>query len=110
MVVCPKLVNDVRECLKKIKFFPEDTGAYCRSERYAECPFYRTLGRIGPCCDYIENCPIYAHFASREFDKFVKMTKDYCLSENMKCCKRYQIRKTGQTPPLPMAPNGDFVF
>jgi hypothetical protein len=103
---CPMFINCTRECIKKIKYTPSDTLQWCVSEKFEECPFYRQINGIGILCENIESCPTYEYFAIGDFEEFLKMTKEYCLSENNTACRRYQLKKAGQKPPAEMLPDG----
>jgi hypothetical protein len=52
---------------------------------------------------------MYKHFAIGDFEEFVAITKNYCLSENKVNCKRYQAKKSGKTPPPNLLPDGNFL-
>lgn len=106
---CPMFVDYTRECIIKIEFIPQDTFNYCNSDRYKECPFFRTLNNIGSHCEYIEACVAYKYFGVGDFEKFVKITKCYCLSENNINCERFILRKSGGVVPEDLLPDGSRI-
>lgn len=108
-MTCPLFIDFTRDCLTKIKHIPRDTFDFCTTERYSECPFFRTINNIGEHCEFIENCVIYARFAVGDFNEFVSMTKAYCLTCENVNCKRYQIRKSGQKPSPDLLPDGSLL-
>jgi hypothetical protein len=108
-MACPLFVDYTRECITEIEVLPADTFNYCLTEFYKECPFFRVIKGISPICEYIKNCPMYAYFKVGDFEKFVKITKEYCLSENNVNCKRYSLRKSGKIPPPNLSPEGDLL-
>jgi len=56
---------------------------------------YKTLKKIDFYCKCIEKCAAYKHFGISDFDKFVRVAGEYCLSENNVNCERYKLRKSG---------------
>jgi hypothetical protein len=103
---CPLYADFTRECITKIEVTPDASFDFCNSDRYIECPFYRTIQNIGEFCENIKKCPIYAHFSLGEFEKFLQMTKQYCLSENHVYCQRYKIKKEAKEVPKELLPDG----
>ena len=45
----------------------------------------------------------------KEFEKFVEITKQYCLSENNVNCKIYIMKKSGETVPIDLHPGGGWL-
>ena len=43
------------------------------------------------------------------FEKFVEITKQYCLSENNVNCKIYIMKKSGETVPSDLHPDGGWL-
>ena len=80
---CPMFVDFTRECQYKIGFLPLDTREYCSSKKHRDCPFYRTINKIGFHCMYLEQCPAFEHFKTGNFDDFVAISKKYCLSKKV---------------------------
>lgn len=105
-MACPMFIDYCRECLNKIDFLPANTLNYCETDRHTDCPFFRTINDAGVHCGYIEKCPAYKHFGVRDFEKFVKMTNQYCLSENNVNCERFKLRKEGREVPSDLLPDG----
>jgi len=103
---CPMFIDFSRECLKKIEFLPQNTFDYCASDKYKECPSFRTINNIGVKCEYIKACVAYKYFGVSDFEKFAEITKSYCLSENNIKCERFKIKKSGETPPEDLLPDG----
>lgn len=107
---CSMWVDFVRECGMKIGFMPEYTYEYCSTEKFIECPFYRTIKNIGYHCKYLEKCPAYEHFQIGDFHKFVLIAHQYCLSETNNCkCERFKLRESGETPPPDLLPSGEII-
>jgi len=102
-------VDYTRECLEKIDFLPQNTLAYCETAKHKECPFYRTLNDIGLHCDYVGACAAYKHFGIHDFEQFVKITREYCLSENNVKCERFKLRKAGKAVPEELLPDGNTI-
>lgn len=107
---CPMYTDYTRGCITEIETTPEASYDFCDSDRYIECPFYRTINNIGVKCEYIKKCPIYAHFQLGKFGEFLKMTKQYCLSENCVKCERYKLKSTGKEVPKDLFPDGSKVI
>lgn len=103
---CPMHVGHTRACQDKIGFVPINTLQYCVTERYKECPFFKTLNNIGYHCAYLANCPAYKHFQIGDFEIFVEITTKYCLSENNINCERFKLKKTGKEVPEHLLPDG----
>jgi len=100
-------IDYTRECITRIDFYPKNTIDYCASDRYVDCPFYKTLNNIGFCCEFIAKCAAYKYFGVNDFENFVKITRKYCLSEEGSLnCKRYQLRKSGQFVQENLHPDG----
>jgi hypothetical protein len=106
---CPFYSDFTRECITKIEVTPDASFDFCESDRYTECPFYRTLQNIGVICENIKKCPMYIHFQLGDFEKFLQMTKKYCLSEEYMNCHRYQLKKQGKEVPKTLLPDGCFI-
>lgn len=103
---CPMFVDYTRECLDKIGFLPQNTLGYCQTDKHQECPFYKTLNNIGFHCECVKKCDAYKYFGISDFEKFVEMTKRYCLSKNNINCERFKLRKTGEAVPEDLLPDG----
>lgn len=103
---CPLFVDFVRECMDKVNVLPRDTFSYCTSEKYQKCPFYKAIHKVEPVCPSINNCPVYARFEVGDFEKFVLMTENYCLGQNMVNCKRYILKQSGEVVPENLLPDG----
>ena len=109
-MACPMYKDFTRECIKELGGMPENTLPFCSTSRYIECPFYIALNNLGFACEFLKQCPAYEHFKHDNFEEFVKIANDYCLSkENCHDCERYKIRKSGNMPPKKLLPNGTFV-
>lgn len=106
---CPMFIDYTRECLNKVEFLPQNTLAYCETDMHKECPFFRTLNNVGPFCEYIKTCTAYKYFGAGDFEKFVDMTKCYCLTKNNTDCKRYKLRKSGEVVPENLLPDGSSI-
>lgn len=106
---CPFFVDCTRECVKEIKVLPPDTFDFCATPHYDECPFYRSIKRIGPLCDGIANCSVYHSFQAEDFPAFVEMTRQYCLSENNVNCRRFILKKRGGAVPPGLLPDGRII-
>ena len=107
---CPMWVDYVRECGLKIGFLPENTMDFCDTDKYVDCPFYRTLNDIGFHCEYLESCQAYEHFRIHNFTTFVDMAKKWCMSESGPGnCQRYKMRQAGQVPAPEMLPDGSLI-
>ena len=106
---CPRFVDFTRECQYEIGVLPQDTRFYCATRRYRDCPFYKILNNIGHSCKFLKQCPAFEHFKTENFDEFVKIANDYCLSkENNASCSRYKIRIKGDMPSVDLLPDGSF--
>ncbi len=105
---CPMYVDYVRECMDYIRIVSKVcTMKFCiGEEKYDNCPFYRTVNKIGCVCEMVSICPIYKEFSYKNFDKFMVFTKNYCLSENNINCERLKIKKAGNAPPIDLLPDG----
>lgn len=106
---CPKYVDNQRLCIKETKVLPADTLAYCATERFVECPFYIMLEKTGPVCEFAQGCQAFQHMQVGDFQEFVKITREYCLSAGKVHCKRYQLRKAGSKVPLDLHPDGRII-
>lgn len=106
---CPMFIDYTRECLEKIGFLPGNTLDYCETDKYKECPFFKTLNNIGLHCECIEKCNAYQYFGIHDFDKFAEIAKEYCLSENNINCERFKLRKSGKEVPGNLLPDGSWV-
>jgi hypothetical protein len=103
---CPLYADFTRGCITKIEVIPDASFDFCDSDRYIECPFYRTVQNIGEICENVKKCPIYAHFQLGEFEEFLQMTKQFCLSENHVNCQRHRLKKEGKEVPKELLPDG----
>lgn len=103
---CPMYVDYTRECLQRIGYIPRDTFSYCQTEKFRDCPFYKTINKIGHHCEYIEKCPAYQYFNTGDFEKFVYITEKYCLSGNNVNCERFKLRRSGNEVPASLLPDG----
>ncbi len=103
---CPRFIDNTRECLTEIGLIPGETRAYCASDSYSRCPFYRVIFRQGPCCKYLENCAAYKFLGSHEFEKFVTLANRYCVSGNCQDCERFQLWEARRPVPDNLAPDG----
>jgi len=103
---CPLYIDSCRECRDEIGFIPENTLGYCQSEKYKDCPFFKTINKIGIHCECVKKCPTYRHFKIYDFEKFVAMANKYCLSENIPNCERFKLRKAGKDVPEDLLPDG----
>lgn len=99
-----------RGCITKISVVPEASYNFCDSDKYGDCPFYRIINNIGTLCENINKCPAYAYFQVGEFEEFLKLTKQYCLSENKVNCERYKIKNAGKEVPKDLHPNGSKII
>ncbi|MCK5579716.1 MAG: hypothetical protein KAJ18_00425 [Candidatus Omnitrophica bacterium] len=105
-MVCPMFIDNRRECLLKIHFLPTYTLPYCETERHEECPFFKTINKIGNQCDCVDKCALYKHFGAGDFRKFEQLTSDYCLSDNNVNCARFKLNKSGGTVSSTLLPDG----
>ena len=104
---CPMFVDYVRECMDYIQIVSEvNTMKFCVTVEFKNCPFYKAVKKIGCVCEMLVICPIYKKLSIKDFDKFLQITKDFCLSENNANCERLKIKKTGNTPPADLMPDG----
>lgn len=104
---CPMFVDYVRECSKHIGIVPEvNTVELCTTEKYTTCPFYKSLSKSCPVCELLDRCPIFKELSNKDFDTFVQITEDYCLSEKKMDCERFKIKKSGDKPPPDLMPDG----
>ncbi|MDD5495785.1 MAG: hypothetical protein PHP46_01635 [Candidatus Omnitrophica bacterium] len=104
---CPMFIDYTRECVEHVKIVPEvNTFKFCTTEHHKECPFYKTIKKIGVVCEYISTCVIYKRLSIVDFDKFMETTKKYCLSKDSVNCQRYITKKSGKTPPDDLLPEG----
>ena len=99
-------VDCVRECRYKIGFAPKNTFLYCVTEKFKECPFFKTLNKVGSYCEYVDKCPAYRHLGIGHFETFVEITNKYCLSENNLNCERFKLRKAGKEVSEYLLPDG----
>ena len=106
---CPMFIDYTRECLKGIGFLPSNTLDYCQTDKYKECPFFKTLNNIGVHCECIEKCNAYKYFGIHDFIKFTEIAEKYCLSENKINCERFKLRKSGKEVPVNLLPDGSWV-
>jgi len=106
---CPMFVDYCRECLDKIDFSPQNTFDYCQTDNYKECPFFETLNNIVSHCEFIKKCVAYKYFGVSDFEKFVEITKRYCLSENNVNCERFKLKKSGEVVPESLLPDGSRI-
>jgi len=103
---CPMFIDYSRECLDKISFLPSNTLEYCTTEKYKDCPFFKTINNIGFHCECLEKCPADKQFGISDFEKFVYIANRYCLSENNLNCERFKLRKEGKEVPSDLFPDG----
>lgn len=103
---CPMYVDYARECRNKVGFLPENTLGYCQTEKYKDCPFFKTINNIGFHCECIEKCDAYRYFKVYDFEKFVAVAEKYCLSTNNVNCERFKLRKAGKEVPADLSPDG----
>ena len=103
---CPHYKDNTRECVVKIKVMPRNTFGYCASEKFMECPFFKHFTKGGPECVSVHKCQLFAKFMMSGFEVFVKMTENYCYSENYVNCMRIQLKNAGETVPDEMSPDG----
>jgi len=109
-MTCPMYEDYTRRCITAISVTPDASFDFCDSDRYVECPFYRTINNIVTLCENIKKCPAYAHFQLGEFEEFLKLTKQYCLSENKVNCERYKLKKAGKEVPKDLHPDGSKII
>jgi hypothetical protein len=103
-------VDYVRECMDFITLVKEiNTTLYCASEQYQNCPFYKSIKKIGCVCEMVSVCPMYKNLSIRDFDRFKEICRNYCLSDNNVNCVRYKMRKSGNTPPPDLMPDGGML-
>ncbi|MFH1653407.1 MAG: hypothetical protein ABIE74_05065 [Pseudomonadota bacterium] len=104
---CPLYEDHVRSCVEYIRSVKEiSTLGFCVSEKHEECPFYRSIKKIGSVCEMVERCPIFKALSIKDFELFRETTKEYCLSQNNIRCKRYILKKAGKDIPLNLMPDG----
>ena len=106
---CPFFVDYTRECIKEMAVLPGDTLGFCTSDRYVDCPFFRSIKKIGFVCECVAGCPAYEFLKIGDFKQFLIITSQYCLSENNLNCKRYILRKQGQPVPKELLPDGSKI-
>jgi len=110
---CPLFVDYSRECIVKIEIYPSQITHkilnLCTTGDYKECPFYRILYRKESVCKNIMNCPVFSKFQIDDFDKFMELSREYCVSKNHKKCKRYIISKKGKGVPPHLHPDGRYI-
>lgn len=104
---CPLFVEFSRECQHEIGFLPLNTGSFCSTDKHKECPFYKAIYKIGYFCRYFKYCPAFDHFKIDNFEKFVSIVNEYCLSrENNKYCARFKLRMRNEMPSDNLLPDG----
>lgn len=103
---CPLFVDCTRECMTEVASLPADTLEFCTTERYVDCPFYRRVKKIGLVCECVSGCPAYDFLKVGDFEEFVLIAKQYCLSENNRQCQRYILRQQGKPVPQDLLPDG----
>ena len=103
---CPKFVDYTRECMNEIGYCPQDTLAYCTTDKYAGCPFYKTVEKIGVVCENMRQCPVCKYFSTHNFEQFVVMTAAYCLNDKFVECQRYILKKQGRVVSELLLPDG----
>ena len=108
-MTCSLFVDDTRKCTEEVKSVPVATYDFCMSEIYKDCSFFRVLNKIGHTCENIKDCSLYSHFKMGGFEKFVEITKQYCLSENNVNCKIYVLKKSGGIVPIDLHPDGGWL-
>ena len=106
---CPLFVDYTRECTKEIEKLPLDTFDYCTTDRYVDCPFYLLINKKITSCGNIKSCPVYSWFRVGGFQEFIKITNQYCLSDNFIYCKRYILKKSGLKVPDDLFPDGSRI-
>jgi hypothetical protein len=110
---CPLFVDFTRECIKDIEVYPHEITqemlGFCRTPRYAQCPFYQILKTDKPVCKNIKKCPAFKNFQSADFDEFAEISNTYCTSANHKNCQRYITKETGEPVPIDLHPDGSRV-
>jgi len=100
-------IDYVRTCVPHIRLVNDvNTFQYCLTEKHKECPFYRAINKIGHVCEFVATCPIYREISIKDFDRFEKMVKNYCLSKEHCSCARYVVRKKKEVPPDNLLPDG----
>ena len=82
---------------------------FCTSEKWEECPFYKLIKKVETICEFSDKCPIYFHIAKKDINGFIKMTKEYCFSNDFTKCARYKFRKVGKMPPKELYPDGRMI-
>jgi len=102
---CPMYVDYSRECLDKISFSPPNTFEYCETDKHKDCPFFKTINKIGFHCECVEKCPTYKHFGISDFEEFIEIANKYCLNSNVDC-ERFKLRKAGKEVPEDLLPDG----
>lgn len=106
---CPLFVDYTRECLKEVVSLPADTLVFCTTGRYKDCPFYRSIKKIGFVCECVIGCPAYESLKVGDFEQFVVIANQYCLSENSRNCKRYILKKQGKPVSKELLPDGSTI-
>ncbi|MCX5694738.1 MAG: hypothetical protein NT014_06445 [Candidatus Omnitrophica bacterium] len=107
---CPMHVDYVRECVSFINLIQEtNTTLFCCTEQYENCPFYKTIKKIGYVCKMVNICPIYKDLSINDFARFSEITSKYCLSNNNVNCARFKIKESGKIPPINLMPDGKSV-
>ena len=106
MKECPLFIDFTRECIKERMSLPANTLEFCTTERYVDCPFYRSIKKVGFVCECVSGCPAYESLMVGDFEEFVVITKRYCLSENKLNCQRYILKKQGKPVPKELLPDG----
>jgi len=108
-MACPKFIDNTRECIKEIYFFPASTFDFCTTEAYKRCPFYLILSGEKNVCKNVKKCPAFKNFTLSNFEQFVSMANQYCVSENHKNCQRFLLKEKGEEVPINLHPDGHFV-
>ncbi len=104
---CPEFMDYTRECTSKVEFQTRDIIKFCVSDEYMQCPIYRIIAQEGTTCKNTENCQIYGEVKLANFEKFIAMANQYCVSENCVNCQRYKIKELGDMPPIDLLPDGN---
>ncbi len=103
---CPKFVDFTRECIKEIEVLPGNTFNYCTTEKYVNCPFYKILSGDKNVCQNITKCQAFKNFQTLDFERFINMTTEWCVSENHRNCQRYILKSRGEIVPFNLHPDG----
>ncbi|MFH1063357.1 MAG: hypothetical protein V1747_10825 [Candidatus Omnitrophota bacterium] len=106
---CPMYVDYVRECAEVFGNVSREintTVRFCVSANHVNCPFFKFSDNPKQYCPGFISCDMCKYFKNTDFENFIKITNDWCLSNKFANCARFRLRKTKTTPPENLMPDG----